>query len=81
MYVMSAFTVAKAHSAGPFCLDCSPASLKLFALYPNKSDPQHEMATQAQQCTNMDLEKPHLLSFLTLNLDKSLVEKGHTVFY
>lgn len=25
--------------------------------------------------------KLHLLSFLTLNLDKSLVEKGHTVFY
>lgn len=25
--------------------------------------------------------KFHLLSFLTLNLGKSLVEKGHTVFY
>ncbi len=50
MHVMPAFTDAKkkAHTAGPFCLDCSPASLKLFPLYPNKSDPQHDMVAQAQ---------------------------------
>lgn len=45
---MSAFTNAKAHTAGPFCLDCSPASLKLFLLHPNKSDPHHDMVAQAQ---------------------------------
>lgn len=54
MHVMSAFSDAKAHTAGPFCLDCSPASLKLFPLYPNKSDPQHG-CTSTAQCSNMDL--------------------------
>lgn len=46
---MFAFSNAKARTVGPFCLDCSPASHKLFPLYPNKSDPQHDMVAQAQQ--------------------------------
>lgn len=64
-----------------FCLDCSPASLKLSPLHPDKSVPHHDMVAQAQPNVQIWIEKLHLLSFLTLNLGKSLVEKGHTVFY
>lgn len=46
MHVMYAFTNAKAHPDGPLCLDCSPASLKLFSLYANKSDPQPDKEIQ-----------------------------------
>lgn len=39
-----------------------------------------QLHKRGHKCTNMDLTGVHLLSFLTLNLGKSLVEKGHTVF-
>lgn len=41
VHVMLTLT-RQAHTAGPLCLDCRPASLKLFPLHPNKSNLQHD---------------------------------------
>lgn len=40
-----------------------------------------QLHVHGHKCTNMEQTTVHLLSFLTLNLGKSLVEKGHTVFF
>lgn len=47
-----------------FRLDCSPASLKLFPLHPNKSDPQRDMVAQAQPDVQIWIQKlKHLSTF------------------